>query len=169
MTHLARKFSRAKWDRKPYLAPDEIRADALTRCLRTTDDSLSFWRCESTEADVDEVALALATGMERLEKIDVVLVEERELRGSGLRPEPSEGRTPVGDLRGRHVDVVHLDAGRLGTIARCVADAVHTKQTTFFFTRGRLKGILRRAIEAGRVRTESLKEKVQAEVSESFQ
>ena len=56
MNMLARKISRAKWAPKEYLAPSEIRADAIGGCLRTTGDRLSWWRCKDDEEDVAEVA-----------------------------------------------------------------------------------------------------------------
>ena len=45
---LARKITHAKWKRQdllPHLTSDEISADAVTADLRTSEDSLSLWRC----------------------------------------------------------------------------------------------------------------------------
>ena len=166
MNHLARKFSRAKWDPKPYLAPNEIRADALTRCLCTSDDTLSFWRCGPTKDDVDEVALALVTGMERVDKIDIVLVEESQLRDAGLKPEPSAGRTPVSDLGSRHVDVAHLDSVRLAAVAKCVADSVRAEGATFRYTKKHLEAVLRRALSKGRFKLKDVHQGLQRALSE---
>ena len=50
MPVLARKIARAKWEPKPELGNDEIAADAVTADLKTTGNTLSFWRCESSSA-----------------------------------------------------------------------------------------------------------------------
>ena len=46
MKSLARKISRAKWEAVEAFGPHAIGADAVTPCLRTTDNALSLWECD---------------------------------------------------------------------------------------------------------------------------
>jgi hypothetical protein len=48
---LARKVARAKWEPRSDLGDGTIAADAVTADLRTTENTLSFWRCNSSSAD----------------------------------------------------------------------------------------------------------------------
>jgi len=105
--YLARKITRSKWDPKPYTG-EGVRADAITSCLRTQEDSLSFWRCNHDPLDVKEVILALALGekRDRLDKIEIVLLEQKRLISDGFVFKPTDGDTLVSDLRARHLEPV---------------------------------------------------------------
>ena len=122
---LARKITRAKWDRRDGLAENEIPADAVTADLRTTNNTLSFWKCEApSDEEIRQTVLALATEAERVDRIDVVWVEEDDFRAHSISLNPSDGRTPVASLRSRHVDVAKLDLGRLSVAATLLAQAL---------------------------------------------
>lgn len=167
---LARKISRAKWEPIGYLAENEIRADAISGgCLRTSGDTLSWWRCSGDEDDVAEVALALATGPNKtnFDKIDVVVLPEEELAAASLTTKPEAGDTPIKDLKARHVNVVRLDVERLAMIARILAPRIRTGENVFTFTRGKLKTIVSTAIKAERLNRNDLDEKLQEELDKS--
>ncbi len=167
---LARKISRAKWEPIGYLAENEIRADAISGgCLRTTDDTLSLWRCSCDEDDVAEVALALATGSKKtkFDKFDVVVLPEEELTAASVTMEPEAGDTPIKDLRSRHVNVVRLDVERLAMIARILAPRIRTGENVFMFTKVKLKTLVSTAIRAERLNRNDLGEKLQEELDKS--
>ncbi len=167
---LARKISRAKWEPIGYLAQNEIRADAISGgCLRTSGDTLSWWRCSADEDDVAEVALAIATGPNKtnFDKIDVVVLPEEELAAAILTPKPEAGDTPIKDLRARHVNVVCLDVERLAMIARILAPRIRTGKNVFTFTRRKLKTLVSTAIKAERLDRNELDEKLQEELDKS--
>jgi hypothetical protein len=106
---LARKIARAKWEQKPELSAGEIAADAVTADLRTTDNTLSFWRCRTIAPDdVKRAVLAVAATADRLDRLDVVYLEENAVSNAGLTMRDTLGDTPVASLRGLHVDVARL-------------------------------------------------------------
>ena len=166
---LARKISRAKWDAAEYLAEVEIRADAVTGCLRTSNDSLSWWHCEGDEQDVEEVALALATGPKttKFEKIDVVVLPETDLLADGLASEPTEGDTPIKELRSRHVNVVKLDLERLAKIARILAPRIRSNDSVFHYTKVDLMTLVRKAINNKRLNVDDLNPKLRKELNKT--
>ncbi len=165
---LARKISRAKWEPKGYLGDDEIRADAVTGCLRTSDDALSWWRCADDEQDVAEVALALAMpveiGKQKIDKIDVVLLQDADLVGLGLSLNPTVGIAIVDDLRSRHVDVVYFDLERLARLARLLAPRIRSETKVFTFTRSQVKALLKAALDKNRFKEDKLNEEVRSEL-----
>lgn len=156
----ARKISLAKWGNRPTLAPGEISADAVTADLRTTDDALSFWRCRGgTQEDVEEAALAIAAGSDRVDKLDLVWIPSQELDADGQSWTETRGKTPVRRLRSLHVDVLSLDYERLGKVASCIVLAIehgHFKR----IPRQRIVEILREAVQHGHVELNDLKEGV---------
>ena len=169
MNMLARKINRAKWQHREYLAKTEIRADAISGCLRTTDDALSWWRCTDDEKDVADVALALYVGPEKesFEKIDVVVVPEAILTEAGLASEPTEGETPIRDLRSRHVNLVRLDVERLAKVARILAPRIRSGEKVVQFTKLRLMNLVTAAINDKRLKPNDLNEKLREKLGKS--
>ena len=164
---LARKISRAKWAPKEYLAPSEIRADAIGGCLRTTGDTLSWWQCTDDEKDIDEVALALAAGpkFDRFDTIYVVRLPEAVLASAGLESESTEGETAVKDLQSRHMDLVSLDVERLAEVARILGPLIRSGDKVVRFTRARLKELVTKAIHEERLKVNDLNEKLREKLA----
>ncbi len=165
---LVRKITRAKWDSNSELSAGEISADAVTGDLRTQRNSLSFWRCRTeTNVDVEDAALAIAATRDHVDKIDIVWLADDELQADGQRLRNSEGRTPVTELVGLHVDVSRLDYVRLGHIARRIVTAIEEKRCRRI-TRAQVKKLLAEAVVQGRVKLVDLQTSVQAEVQKSL-
>lgn len=164
---LARKISRAKWQQKKYLAETEIRADAISGCLRTTDDTLSWWRCADDEEDLAEVALALTAGpkIDKFDKIDVVMLPEAVLADAGLERKSTEGETLVEDLRSRHVNLVNLDVERLARVARILHPLIRSDGKVFPFTKRRLMTLVTTAIHDKRLDANDLNDKLREKLA----
>lgn len=165
---LARKITRSKWDKEGF-SDGEIPADAVTADLRTKENKLSFWKCgKGTVCEVEEAALALAAAAERVEKLEIAWVSTEDLRADGQRIDPSEGRTPVSELIGRHVDVSLLDYARLGKLAHRFVSAMKEEQYMHLTKRG-VTDLLANAVGQRRVELSDLKDKVRREVSRSLE
>lgn len=160
MAFLARKISRAKWEGS---LDGPISADALTCDLKTANNTLSFWRFGiGEERAYEDAALALASGQQELDKIDIVSLDETELlQEASLELSNSDGSTPVLRLKPFHVDAVALDVDRIVHIARIVARRVrsapsHVKR----FSKVEVREILKRAIFDGHLSAEALQQKL---------
>lgn len=153
MDFIARKISRPKWERFP------IRADAITGCLRTRGDTLSFWKCN--ENDVSEVVLALASNMDCLATFDIVLLLESELRKDGFFLQETPGQIPIKDSRlmERHVDVMDLELDSLGLLSRVIHTQVTTEAKCFRFNKTKVRDILCQAVIDGRLYLSDLEER----------
>lgn len=161
---LARMITRSKWQAREGFAADEIPADAITADLRTAGNALSFWQCgEATDKEVLDVVLAIAAGRDRVQKLDIVWIVEEELVRDGLETRPSRGRTPIARQVERHVDICHLDYGRLGKIGEQVALAIR-KDRWKRFRQQQILTLLVAAVGDGRVSLSDLAIKPRAEV-----
>lgn len=163
---LARKINPAKWKNKEGLAKGEIPADAITLDLRTTNNSLSFWECDSSLEGKDSVrdaALAMAAAGQYIEMLRFIWLTDAELNSSGHSLAQSPGSTPVRDMRSRHLDIGQLDSLRLGKVALNIATAMENKQCCRF-TKTEVGVLLTGAVKSGRVDvndlSDSLKESV---------
>lgn len=168
MPYPARKITRATWNRSNDLAQGEIPADAVTADLRTTHNTLSFWKCETASDDhIRNAVLALATAAERIEHMDLVWVEEGMFHAHGIAMNPSEGRTPVVSLRNRHIDVTKLDLVRLGKVATLLDEALSQNQFRRF-TKKEIRDVVLVAVQQNLVSIEALQPKVQEEVGKAI-
>lgn len=167
---LIRKITRAKWDGmrnvQRGLAKGEISADAVTVDLRTRQDTLSFWRCPTAKnSDIEDTALAIAAAGGQLDKLDIVWLRDNEVQTDGYTLQNTHGRTPVGDLAERHVDICRLDYSRLGKIARRIVAAIENNQCCRL-KKARIKELLVVAIEQGRIAPDQLKESLRSDIGQ---
>ena len=169
MPVLARKITPAKWKRSTELGEDEVGADAVTADLKTTANTLSFWRCESADPKHLETAvLALAASTERPDRLVFVFLDEQHVRTEGLATRDTQGDTPVVSLRGKHVDVERLDLTRLGKVAQMVANAARA-ETCHQVSKEQVIALVTRAVSEGLVGLEDLKEKMKLAVEQKLQ
>lgn len=161
---LARKITRAKWESDEGLSKEEISADAVTADLRTSDNALSFWKCEPTsEQSIEDVALAIVANGSRIDKVELVWLTEDKLLDDGQTLENSKGKTPFAELVNQHFDVSRLDYVRLGKVAHCVVDAINANQYRRL-RKKRVAELLATAIVQGRIDPNSLHEKIREEL-----
>ena len=159
---LARKIGLAKWRPHPKYtilnSPDDISADAITADLRTESRSLSLWACESAaDQEIRNVALALAASMERLGKIELVLLDQEDILQSGHEVNFTESETPALDLRDHHVDICDLTYQGLGHIAHLIMSAVQSGRCKTV-PQPEVSNILRSAIQQRRIDFDKLSE-----------
>lgn len=175
MDYLARKIHRPRWRSKsgPGWSVEDIKADAVTKCLVTSSDKLSMWECDDTETDVNEIVLALHNPKtSRCETMDIVLVRKSDLNARDIMfvVSPDTGDTLFQDLKSRHVDLVELSVAKLTYIATLIRDSVRINPPSpnpflYRVTVGEVRRIMRKAVEAERIRLEDLPEGIQVEVS----
>lgn len=165
MPFLARKVSLAKWQPNSDLAKEEISADAVTSDLRTLGNTLSLWACSSAEKnELEEIALALASSAERLDKIDLAWIDQSQLESEGISLVASTGRTPVQNCQQRHRDAVRLDLARLGKVAGQVAQAVREKGQWRRFSTREVLNLIKKAINDRRIGPDQLSSELKQEV-----
>lgn len=164
MSFLARKISRAKWQGGDDLDENEIPADAITADLKTTGNALSFWASPTDdECDLKQVVLALATGLERIDKLDIAWLDSTTVAEAGLTVAKTPGLTKVAKLVDTHRDIERLDLVRLGRVTSLLDMAINCKQHNRYNKRTVVR-LIADAIEDGSLELEELAEKVRAEV-----
>lgn len=174
MEYLARKINRNKWPGVSNNGITDFQADAITGCLRTLNNELSVWQCDTARSDVGEVvlALALADKRDRIDKIHVALIHKDHVENDGITQKPTLGHTLVVDLCSRHRDLVNLTmtklcllAGRISTEVENYSDKERADiSCSHSFTKKDVTDIIRNAVRAGRVKKEELPEKIKNDI-----
>lgn len=154
MPKLARKVSLAKWRSPAWASIESIPADAVSIDLKTSGNTLSFWRAGGGDADSEEQAtLALLGTLQRLDKMDIAFVDESLLAGINVQANP--GSTAFTELRGLHVDLADLNHEALSLTAKALGAEVFSSRTRQL-TRLEVKKRLQDALREGRIVGDSL-------------
>lgn len=157
MGFLVRKINISKWPQNGEKDVFKVASDAITICLKSSGNTLSVWKIDK-EQNLEEAVLALASGFQHLEAIDVVMLEEDKIK-EGIEAKQTVGQTPVKDLEHTHFDLINLNYYTIGLIAESIIKEIEVKRVKRF-TIGKLKLILNYAIANGRLKREDLKESV---------
>lgn len=160
MSFLIRKITKSKWKNSndpeglEELEINKLSSDAITSCLRTSKNSLSFWEVsdindESTlenNIDLKNVILALLTSpkSEDVNALDIVYFEKNEelLKENGISLDKTDGDTIDDNLKSLHIDLCNLNHKSLTFIANKMCSCLnqnHHKR----FTKKSLKDLLK--------------------------
>jgi hypothetical protein len=167
MSYLVRKITRSKWPKENFdqIMINNLRADAITSCLRTSSDTLSTWEIDTID-QLDEAVLALLVNQDKIENMDVITIEKDEITNRGFQIVKSPGKTHVPDLIDTHQDVSFLTYDSIGEFAKIILHTFGQKKYTRI-KKKRLIEILKKAVEGGRVNIEHLKDEVRFEISDA--
>jgi len=157
MPYVVRKFHRPRWLERA-LAGDLPSADAVTKCLITTRNTLSVWAI-SDPSEIEEAVLAMASNFTGLDTIDILIMETASLKDKGLKFEDNDGETHYTDYANKHRDIIDLNSQSLSTVAESINETIKDSGN-HRFTLPRLKAILQKGIEDGKIQADDLNESV---------
>lgn len=122
MAYYVRKIARAKWEIPEGMdkVVENLRADAIANDLRTTKDTLSFWKAESLEPqDMEPIEVVNSLLGDKFATIKLLCIPEDKFAQLGLKMEQNEkdADTVIEDCKQLHYDLVSLDVKSLLTFA----------------------------------------------------
>ncbi|HEE9786219.1 TPA: hypothetical protein R8F93_000211 [Enterobacter soli] len=119
MGHLLRKFSLAKWEPNRGISSQDISADAITGCTRTSDNTLSVWSSTTQDfssEEVEKLIVALATTMTEPAAIDLIWLEDEWLQSNGVELVSTPGKSKYKSLNNKHKDISFLKHSSLALV-----------------------------------------------------
>ena len=131
MELLAKKVERiSRWRKiNPLRIPDGIPADCITQCLKTLNNSLSFWKCEDNTKE--EAVLAIVSYFKDPGKADIVWLKKSKVEELGISLENSTGKTAVTRLANLHYDMKNLTLNDLKKLAKLMAETINSNADSF--------------------------------------
>ncbi|MGO9122738.1 MAG: hypothetical protein ACLQPD_34615, partial [Desulfomonilaceae bacterium] len=153
MDWLVRKIARKKWLEPEDLPNESIGADAITADLRTGGNRLSLWTCvdPDNKTEIEEIALALGTRLNRSICVDLAWVEAEQFESIGIAWEKTPGDIFLDGMDDRHVDLIRLDQASLSNITSIFAQAIKEKQWHKRIPAPKLLMLLVQAVRDGRL------------------
>ncbi|MGL5035768.1 MAG: hypothetical protein ACRC6M_18430, partial [Microcystaceae cyanobacterium] len=85
-------------------------------------------------------------------------IEQDFLKSKGFKLKATPGKTPIPDLRDRHIDIIELDGISLGMLAQDITQLIRRSQNCYAFTKKEVSELLRNAIKNKRLLIEDLNE-----------
>ena len=122
------------------------------------------WRCDTpSNGEIRTTVLALATAAERVDRMDLVWLEENLLRCQNMCIIQRDGRTPLVSIRKKHVNLERLDLNRLSKVAELLSQSF---DQNFYrrFTRSEVLKIIVDAVQQDLILPNQLQPKVKSEV-----
>lgn len=158
---LVRKVELAVWEgAADGLADGEVAADFLstTRELRTTNNTLSFWRFDDSEPSWrDQAALAIVGGWRTMaDGLHLVHLPEEAIHPLGIEFVHSDGVTCVESLKKFHVDAARLDLVRLAALGTAIATHIRAHSSYYFKTRKEVFDLLSTAANDRLIKVDQL-------------
>lgn len=135
MIYYIRKISRHKWQEEPLsdipeVAQNQINnvsADAITNCLKTTSNKLSLWRVDIDQNNftINDV-IPLIMNFERPNNCDVVYIPESLLLNTNLILQQSENdaNTPIEQYKKTHYNIIVNNYAGLGKFSKVVLQSL---------------------------------------------
>ena len=129
MAYYVRKIARSKWQ-ETHLSSNEaqareevkrVKADAITNCIKTSDNKLSLWRVDDKKDSIDDI-VPLIIGFERPDTCDVVYISEEVFSEEQITLEQSsdDANTPIEELKQYHYNAIVKDYEGLGKFVKVV-------------------------------------------------
>lgn len=151
---LVRNINKAKWRG----SDSEFPADAITLCLGTRKNELSFWFSSDSES-ISDAVLAVVTSKEHASTIDVVVIDESEINklDIGMVETPGKTASVFSDL---HRDLVNLDFWKLGYLAEIIVSKLESNQVERI-TASKIIKIIQEGVDAKKVKFDELSPHIQ--------
>jgi hypothetical protein len=122
----------AKWKMRAIgqLPRARVPGEGVTSDLKIENSSLSFWACDPTQSSsLEQVVLALASGRDKLDRLDLVWLDEAAIAKAKARLVESPGDTPAQEIRDRHRDLTDFSLNGVFNLARGIAKAANGGRT----------------------------------------
>ncbi len=170
MLSYVRQIEKAKWKPEEKLKVACLPSDAITRCLRTLNNDLSVWQFNFDDDDdkiIDEGVLALASGYQKtkIEAIDVVLLESRDLKKKHFKITLEDGKTHVKDLVEAHRNISNLTYAKLGKLAKIILKKLYKNIKVGQRTKLDTFKLMIKAFEEKRMEYNKLNKKMRNEIN----
>ena len=158
MSFLVRKINKAKWSVSELVEGGSASADAITNCLKTHKNTLSFWTVDSVEA-IEQAVLAIAASNQNLDTFDVVVIPQSYFEKYEFVINETPGDTKCLDLVSTHRDLAGLNVQHLVLLSEVIMGDLRESKVKRY-TYSQLKSLLENAVKVGRIQLDDLHENV---------
>lgn len=156
MSFLVRKINIAKWFQSDLNEGEEVSADAITSCLRTTKNTLSFWYIDNLD-NLKDVVLAMSNTFTSLDKADFVILDFNKTNLNDIQLKNTISNTKYNVMNNSHYDFENLNYKSLGVVKDLIKDEL-IKNSYKTYTKSQIKEIIKNALDQEKLNISDLQE-----------
>ena len=128
---------------------NEMSADLLKQELATTDNKLSFWKCESLQDKRDTLKAIILSGT-KIDNSSFIIVDDNMLDNYNIiRDDSEKGKTAYKGYENLHVNFCELSYQKIGNIVTLMKKSLDNKQYGVVLSRDEVKDCIREVCKAG--------------------
>lgn len=100
---------------------DDMVADPLTDCTKTSNGTLSLWSINEKNDDTNAIiALITAPDQKTISGMDVIYISENQISEYSLDLSKTDGRTTVDELVSTHYDIIGINYKKLQDVGKLI-------------------------------------------------
>lgn len=162
MGYYVRMLSRGKWEviEDFQLAP----ADTLQSELKTTKNTLSLWYIKDL-SEKNEAVIALASARNKIDRLDILCIEEELLKDFSIKCSPETGLSPYEEFNKNHYDIQEVDYATLGEISKIILSKIKETERLAI---GNVSTLLIEAFGAGKLNKSTMEESLQMKIQQKL-
>ncbi len=142
---------RGKWNNVKDKSYGELSSDAVTKCLKTTGETLSLWYAKD-EKDIDKAIVALASTKERIDTLDYIVIEDSLIDSYELELSNTEGKSAYVEFNKQHFDIIGLNYLKLGKVIELIHNIVSKEEDAIKRIKSKqIKQKLKSALDNGKL------------------
>lgn len=145
---------------------ESISSDVTTNEFRTSGSKLSVWYI-TTENELDNAALAIALGGQKLENFKLMLLESERVE-TFFTVNDSPGSTCIEELASSHRDICGITHESLINLLKLYKDAVD-EEKCFRYRTKEIKDLVKVALKEKKVQIQDASEKLQKDLEDLLQ
>ena len=162
MSFYVRKISRAKWNNENNdFSLEKLRADAITKDLRTENDTLSLWLVNS-ESDIERAIVALVSNCDRIDTMDFVLIPSESIDNK-IQIVNTLGQTPAEKFNHLHRDASQLNYHTFSIVASSILEEIKKDKNVRRMTKATIKSLFKRYVDSGDINVNILSDSLKKE------
>lgn len=135
---------------------DNVNADAITKDLKTTENTLSLWALK----DTNDVVLAMASNSSRICDIYTLKLNNEIIDKSDLEILNEPGNSRISDINSFHYNIKNLTYKKLSDVSKVIIESLKDVNNLNTFTKKDVIKILKKAVLDKRLNIESLNDNV---------
>ncbi len=148
-----------KWDHDCIKQRKLYHGDAISD-LKCSNNTLSVWKANDSK-EIEEAVLALALGRESIQKMAVVILDEKNILDRyKVTIKETPGNVPIKRLQNRHRDLSDVDYWSLGFIAEHIGDQLNNSANYKVYTKKQVEKLIKDAISCEATLIENLNHKL---------
>ena len=150
----ARKINTTAW-----FLGSSLDSDAVSE-LRTSNHELSVWTIDESKQDIDDIALALALTLDKIDEMYIVFLNVNDITNKykwEIQTSPQPGKTQYVAMQNRHINFVVPTFWEQGYLTEYIQELVNDKNNTdgnlnyVYYDVPTLKELLYEAVKTGKI------------------